>query len=87
MKKSPVFAMPKSTSKTSLRRALSMFLLLFFVGEKGLLGGGNQVGFSDHPVRIIINYAIFALTILLMKRLFDAPKLFGRQIRQHRFDF
>ena len=80
-------AMPKSTSQTSPRRALSMFLFLLVVGEKGLFGGSNQVAFSYHAVRIITNNTVLALAILLMNRLFHSPEFFGRQRRQRRFDF
>jgi hypothetical protein len=74
-------AMPKSTSQTSPRLALSISLLLFFVSEKGLFGGGDQVSFRNHTVRIVVNNAILALAVLLMHRFFHAPKFFGRQFR------
>ncbi|MDB6023496.1 MAG: transporter ATP-binding protein [Pedosphaera sp.] len=80
-------AMPRSTSQTSARPALSIFLLLLVVHEEGFVGGGNQVSFSNHTVLVIIDYAIMTLAILLVQSLFDPTEFFRGQSRQGSFNF
>jgi hypothetical protein len=64
-----------------------MFFLLFVVREKGLFGGGDQVGIRHDAIGIVVNEGIPALAILLMKSALNSNKFLRRQLRQGGLDF